>query len=74
MKLVLLIAAGMILLGGIVAAGWLFVGSCVTAATGTLPGGWDSVYVSMAGILAGTIGPVVVLFWFAMRRPKPLRE
>ncbi len=62
------------LLGTFAGAGFIFLGSVVVSATGTLPGGWGGVWLEIGLVLAAGIAFAVGLILFASRKPKPLAE
>jgi hypothetical protein len=72
-KTFLIVLSFAVLLATIATAIWLLLGSVVVASTGTLPGGWATVWTQIIAVLLGGIGLAVLLFWIAARKPKSLR-
>jgi hypothetical protein len=72
-KTLLIASSFVVLLATIAVAGWLFIGSAVVASTGTLAGGWATVRAQIIAVLLGGITLAILIFWIAVRKPKPLR-
>jgi hypothetical protein len=72
-KALLISFSFVVLLATVATAGWLLIGSTVVASTGTLPGGWATVWTQFIAVLLGGVTLAVLLFWIAVRKPNPLR-